>query len=264
MRTDFETLHVERIDEHVLLVMFDRPEVANARNTRMGLEQLELMRALYVDSEGFRCVVLTGRGDRAFSAGGDLKERDGMTQEDWRRQHAVFEQCVHAMRACPVPIIAAVNGAAFGGGCETALACDFIYASSSARFALTETTLGIMPGCMGTQNLPGAVGMRRAKEIILTGEPFTAEQALAWGLVNRLCAPERLLEETLATARRIAANAPLAIMRAKRAISVADQLDWYSGYQLELEAYNRLIGTEDRAEGVRAFNEGRKPEFKGR
>jgi enoyl-CoA hydratase/carnithine racemase len=168
------------------------------------------------------------------------------------------------MRACPVPVIAAVNGAAFGGGCETALACDFIYASSNARFALTETTLGIMPGCMGTQNLPGAVGMRRAKEIILTGEPFTAEQALAWGLVNRLCAPERLLEETLATARRIAANAPLAIMRAKRAISAADQLDWHTGYQLELEAYNRLVGTEDQAEGVRAFNEGRKPEFKGR
>ena len=264
MRTEFETLHVERIDDHILLVMFDRPEVANARNTRMGLEQLELMRALYVDIEGIRCVVLTGRGDKAFSAGGDLRERSGMTHEEWRRQHAVFEQCVHAMRACPVPIIAAVNGAAFGGGCETALACDFIYASTNARFALTETTLGIMPGCMGTQNLPGAVGMRRAKEIILTGEPFTAEQALAWGLVNRLCAPERLAEETLATARRIAANAPLSIVRAKRAISAADPLDWYTGYQFELEAYNRLIGTEDRDEGVRAFNEGRKPEFKGR
>lgn len=167
-------------------------------------------------------------------------------------------------QGCGNTVIAAVNGAAFGGGCETALACDFVYASTKARFALTETTLGIMPGCMGTQNLPGAVGMRRAKEIILTGEPFTAEQALAWGLVNRLCAPERLLEETLATARRIAANAPLAVMRAKRAVSAADQLDWYTGYQLELEAYNRLIGTEDRSEGVRAFNEGRRPEFKGR
>ena len=105
--------------------------------------------------------------------------------------------------------------------------------------------------------------MRRAKEIILTGEPFTAQQALEWGLVNKLCSPETLLEETLATARKIAANAPLAILRAKRAISAADQLDWYNGYQFELEAYNRLVGTEDRNEGVRAFNAGRKPEFKG-
>ena len=264
MRTDFETLHVERIDEHIVLIILDRPEVRNARNTLMGLEQLELMRALYVDSEGIRCVVLTGRGDKAFSAGGDLKERDGMTPDDWQRQHAIFEQCVHAMRACPVPLVAAVNGAAFGGGCETALSCDFIYASTNARFALTETTLGIMPGCMGTQNLPGAVGMRRAKEIILTGEPFTAHEALAWGLVNRLCAPETLLEETLATARKIAANAPLSIMRAKRAISAADQMDWYTGYQFELEAYSRLVGTEDRDEGVRAFNARRKPHFKGR
>ena len=161
------------------------------------------------------------------------------------------------------PLIAAVNGAAFGGGCETALSCDFIYASTNARFALTETTLGIMPGCMGTQNLPGAVGMRCAKEIILTGEPFTAHQAQEWGLVNKLCTPETLLEETLATARKIAANAPLAIMRAKRAVSAADQLDWYTGYQFELEAYNRLIATEDRKEGVQAFNARRKPEFKG-
>ncbi len=264
MRTDFETLHVERIDEHVLLVMFDRPEVRNARNTRMGLEQLELMQSLYVDAEGIRCIVLTGRGDKAFSAGGDLKEREGMCEDDWQRQHAVFEQCVVSTRACPVPIIAAVNGAAFGGGCETALNCDFIYAATNARFALTEVKLGIMPGTMGTQNLPGAVGTRRAKEIILTGEPFTAEQGLEWGLVNKLCAPESLLEESLATAQKIAANAPLSIKQAKRAISVADQVDWNSGYQFELEAYNRLIGTEDRTEGIRAFNEKRTPEFKGK
>ncbi len=264
MRTDFETLHVERIDEHILLVMFDRTHVRNARNTQMGLEQTEIMRALYVDPEGIRCVILTGRGDKAFSAGGDLKERNSMSEDDWQRQHAIFEQGVHAMRACPVPIIAAVNGVAYGGGCETALNCDFIYASTEARFALTETTLGIMPGGMGTQNLPNAVGERRAKEIILTGEAFTAEQALEWGLVNKLCPPDTLIDETLATARKIAANAPLSIMRAKRAVSAADQLDWYTGYQFELEAYNRLINTEDRTEGVRAFNEKRKPEFKGR
>ena len=131
-------------------------------------------------------------------------------------------------------------------------------------FALTEITLGVIPGTMGTQNLPHAVGERRAKEIIFTGRPFTAEEAFAWGLVNRLCEPQSLLDETLDTARRIAANAPLAVMRAKRAITIASQVDRATGYQFELEAYNRLVGTEDRREGVLAFNEKRKPEFKGR
>ena len=264
MRTDYETLHVERIDEHILLVMFDRPEVRNAKNTQMGLDQMDVLRSLYVDTDGIRCVVLTGRGDKAFSAGGDLKERKSMTEADWQRQHAIFEQGVQAMRACPVPIIGAINGAAFGGGCETALSCDFVYASRTARFALTEVTLGIMPGAMGTQNLPNAVGKRRAMEIVLTGDPFTAEEALEWGLVNKVCEPEALLDETLATARKIAGNAPLSTMRAKRAIAVADQVDWNTGYQFELEAYNRLVGTEDRTEGVLAFNEKRKPDFKGR
>ncbi len=264
MRMDYETLHVERIDEHVLLVMFDRPEVRNARNTQMGLDQMEVMRSLYVDTEGVRCVILTGRGDKAFSAGGDLKERKAMTETDWQRQHAIFEQGVMALRDCPVPVIAAVNGAAYAGGCETALNCDFIYASNTAKFALTEVTIGIMPGAMGTQHLPLAVGERRAKEIILTGEPFTARDAYEWGLVNKVCEPDDLMEETLKTARKIASNAPLSIMRAKRSISIANQVDRNTGYQFELEAYNRLVGTEDRTEGVLAFNEKRKPEFKGK
>ena len=263
MRTNFETLHVERVDEHVLLITFDRPEVRNARNTQMGLDQMEIMRSLYVDQKGIRCVVLTGRGDKAFSAGGDLKERKSMSDDDWQRQHAIFEQCTIALRECPVPVIAAVNGAAYAGGCETALNCDFVYASSTAMFALTEVTLGIIPGCMGTQNLPRAVGERRAKEIILTGTPFNAQQALEWGLVNKLCEPEELLDEALATAKKIASNAPLATMRAKRSIANAEQLDWHSGYQYELEAYNRLVGTKDRVEGVLAFNEKRRPNFKG-
>lgn len=264
MRTDYETLHVERIDEHVLVVMFDRPEVRNARNTQMALDQMEVMRSLYVDTEGVRCVILTARGDKAFSAGGDLKERRTMTEADWQRQHAIFEQNVMALRDCPVPVIAAVNGAAYGGGMETALNCDFIYAADHARFALTEVTLGIMPGCMGTQLLPLAVGERRAKEIILTGEPFTAQQAFEWGMVNKVVPHAELMDAALAAARRIAANAPLSIMRAKRAISIASQVDRASGYQFELEAYNRLIDTEDRQEGVRAFAEKRPPAFKGK
>ena len=264
MRLDYETLHVETIDDHILLVIYNRPEVRNAKNTQMGLDQRDLFESLYVDKEGHRVVILTGRGDKAFSAGGDLKERDGMTDTDWQRQHAIFEQSALALRACPIPIIGAINGAAFGGGCETALNLDFCYASTRAKFALTEITLGIIPGTMGTQNLPQAVGERRAKEIIFTGRPFSAQEAFEWGLVNKLCEPETLIEETLKTARQIAANAPLAVQRAKRSITVATQVDRATGYQFELEAYNRLVGTKDRMEGVRAFNEKRKPNFQGK
>jgi len=263
MRMDYETLHVERVDEHILIVMFDRPEVRNARNTQMALDQMEVMRSLYVDTEGVRVVILTARGDKAFSAGGDLKERKTMTEQDWQRQHAIFEQNVMALRDCPVPVIAAVNGVAYAGGLETALNCDFIYAAEHARFALTEVKLGIMPGCTGTQNLPRAVGERRAKEIILTGEPFSAQDALEWGLVNKVVPYDSLMDETLATARKIAANAPLSTLRAKRAISAAQNMDPHTGFQFELEAYNRLIGTKDRSEAVLAFNEKRKPDFKG-
>lgn len=264
MRMDYETYHLERIEDHILIVMMDRPEAANAKNTQMGLEYKEIFESLYTDTEGVRCVILTGRGDKAFCAGGDLKERKGMTDAQWRYQHAVFEQGVMALRNCPVPVIAAVNGAAYGGGCETALNADFAYASRTARFALTEVTLGIMPGTMGTQNLPHAVGERRAKEIILTGKPFSAEDAFQWGMVNKVCEPETLMEETLETARLIAQNAPQSIMRAKRSISVSTQVDRTTGYQFELEAYNRLVGTEDRHEGVLAFNEKRKPDFTGK
>ena len=125
MHTYYETLHVETIDEHVLLVMYDRPEVRNAKNTQMGIDQRDLFQSLYVELEGHRVVVLTGRGDKAFSAGGDLKERDGMSDADWQRQHAIFEQAALALRSCPIPVIGAINGAAFGGGCETALNVDF-------------------------------------------------------------------------------------------------------------------------------------------
>ena len=263
METSFETLSLSQPSEHVLLVHLDRPP-ANALNTQMGRDLLKLWMDLYVDPDAVRCVVLTGSGEKCFCAGGDLKERNGMTDAQWQQQHALFEQMISAMMNCPIPIIAAVNGAAFGGGTEIAAGADFVYAASSARFALTEVTLGIMPGCMGTQNLPRAVGVRRAKEIILTGLPFSAEEAAAWGLVNRVTAPEELLAESLATAERIASNAPIATRQAKKAITMAEQIDGHNGYLYEIEAYNRMVVTEDRLEGVAAFNEKRPPVFKGR
>jgi enoyl-CoA hydratase/carnithine racemase len=168
------------------------------------------------------------------------------------------------MMDCPVPIVAAVNGAAFAGGLELALASDFVYAAEHARFALTEVTLGIMPGAAGTQNLPRAVGVRRAKEIILSGTPFTAAEASAWGLVNKVVPGERLMEEARAVAARIAANAPVSVRQAKKALDKATELDRASGYAFEIEAYNRTVVTADRQEGITAFNEKRKPVYKGR
>ena len=257
----FETLAVEHAAPHVLLLRLNRPAASNALNTQMGRDLLAFFHAV---PEGTRAVVLTGTGERAFCAGGDLKERNGMTDAQWQAQHEVFERAYWALMDCPVPVIAAVNGAAFGGGCEMALACDFAYAAETARFALTEVTLGIMPGAGGTQNLPRAAGSRRAKEIIFTGLPFTAAEALEWGVVNRVLPAPELLPAALATATRIAANAPLAIRQAKTSIRFGAETDLHSALRLEVEAYNRLVGTEDRHEGVAAFNEKRAPRFQGR
>jgi enoyl-CoA hydratase/carnithine racemase len=265
MRTAFDTLAITRPAEHVLEVTMSRPEAMNAMSTQMMTDLRDCFAELYVETDAARCVILTGAGDKAFCAGADLKERNGMADAVWRRQHAIVEQAIRALMDCPVPVIAAVNGAAFAGGCELALSCDFIYAAAHARFAQTEVALGIIPGAMGTQNLPRAIGLRRAKEAILTATPFSAAEAGAWGLVNRLFPTVEALRAGAAeTASRIAANAPIAVRQAKAAISRSADLDRASGYAYEIEAYNRTIGTEDRVEGIRAFNEKRKPLFKGR
>jgi enoyl-CoA hydratase len=264
MRTDFETLVLSRPDDHILVVTLNRPDVANALNTRMGLDLVELFEALSLDLENLRAVIITGSGDKAFCAGGDLKERNGMSDESWQAQHVIFERMVRAIMGCPIPVLAAVNGAAYAGGCEIAAASDFIYAATGARFALTEVTLGIMPGSGGTQNLARAVGERRAKELILSGLPFTAEQAEAWGLVNRVVERAELLEATVAIASRIAGNGPIAVRQAKQAIHRGLQMSLWDGLAFEIEAYNRLVPTADRREGVAAFNERRKPVFSGR
>ncbi len=264
MQDSFETLELERVGQHVVIVRMNRPDAANAMNTQMGLELRDLYTSFYVDPGDTRCIVLTGAGDKAFCAGGDLKERNGMTDAQWQSQHALFEQMSMAMMDCPVPILAAVNGAAYGGGCEMVATADFAYVTKRARFALTEVTLGIMPGAMGTQNLPRAVGVRRAKEIILTGLPFSADEAFEWGLANKLCENDELMSAALATAERIASNAPIATRQAKKSITMAAQIDARNGYMFEIEAYNRMVPTEDRQEGVRAYNEKRKANFKGK
>ena len=260
----FETLRCAAPAPHVLQVTLQRPEVGNAINTQMGKDLLALWTALTDDPGPWRCVVLTGAGDKIFCAGGDLKERNGMTRAQWQHQHEIFERQSWAMVDMPLPIVAALNGHAYGGGLELALCCDFIYAAESARMALPEVGLGIMPGMGGTQNLPRAVGERRAREIILTGRPFDAAQALAWGLVNAVHPASELAAQALQTAERIAANAPLAVRQVKKSIRYGSQMELRTAYRFEVEAYNHLVDTEDRREGVAAFNEKRPPRFQGK
>jgi enoyl-CoA hydratase/carnithine racemase len=260
----YETLLLDEPAPHVLKITLNCPEVANAMSTQMGHEMLALFEAFSANPAAYRCIILTGAGERAFCAGADLKQRQGMTDDQWQAQHLVFERQVRAMLACPIPMIGAVNGAAYAGGCEMVLCCDFAYASTRARFALTEVTLGIMPGAGGTQNLPRALGARRAKEILLTGRPFDAQQAFEWGLINKLCEPDRLLPEVLETATRIAENAPLSTRQIKHSVNHGLQMDLASALMFEIEAYNRLVPTDDRREGIASFNEKRKPAFKGR
>ena len=257
-------LLVDTPEPGLAIVQFNRPEVHNALNTATCEDLRQVFGPLAFTPGDWRCVILTGAGDKAFSAGGDLKEREGMTDEAWRLQHAIIEESAYAILNSSVPVIAAVNGFAFGGGCELALCCDFIYAARTARFGLPEVTRGIMPGAGGTQNLPRAVGERRAKELIVTGRPFSADEAFAWGMVNEVCEPSELLPRVIEAARTICGNAPLAVRQAKKAIHQGLQTDLTSGLLIEIQAYERMIPSEDRREGVRAFNEKRRPDFKGR
>lgn len=264
MSQKYETLDLEKHAQHVAVITLRRPEVFNAMNTLMGQEGVNLFESLALEPQDLRCLVLTGAGDKAFCSGGDLKERKGMTNLAWTRQHVVFERFMRALLDCPIPLICAVNGVAYGGGCEIAGCCDFIYAASHARFALPEAKLGIMPGGGGTQTLSRAMGERRAKELLLTGRPFTAQQAMQWGLVNGVVEGPLLMQHSLETAAAIAANAPISTRQVKQSISRGLRMSLPDAMAFEIEAYNRLVPTQDRLEGVLAFNEKRAPAFKGR
>lgn len=260
----YETITLSNPRPHVLLITLNRPASGNAINTQMGHDLLDVWNRLTENGEDYRSAVLTGNGNKIFCAGGDLKERNGMTQEAWQRQHELFERMYWALIDMPLPIIAAVNGHAYAGGLELALSCDFIYADPDIRFALTEVTLGIMPGAGGTQNLPRAVGQRRAKEILLTGEPFRSQQGYDWGLVNKLCDDSSALDCALQTAELIAANAPLSVRQIKKSVRYGGEMELRTALRFEVEAYNHLVNTKDRIEGVLAFNEKRKPNFQGK
>jgi enoyl-CoA hydratase len=264
MSSSYKTINVSASpDGHVVTVELNRPEALNAMNTAMGEDLLRCFEAFQWDTTA-RCVVFTGAGAKAFCVGGDLKEREGMADERWRAQHAIFEAAAAKVLHCPVPVIAAVEGFAMGGGCELAVLSDFIVASETAVFAVPEVTRGIFPGIGGTQLLPRIIGAPLAKEMIFTGRRVPAAEAKAIGLVNHLVPAGQARARALEIAQVIADNGPIAVRQAKKAVSWGSETDLETGMALAIEAYNVTVTTDDRLEGVRAFNEKRKPRFQGK
>ncbi len=256
------TVLIERTGNLAQLIL-NRPEVLNAIDNVMGEELGAACDELAAD-ESVWAIILRGAGERAFCAGADLKARRDFSAEQWAAQRALFRGMFKKMRMVPQPMIAAVHGFALGGGTELAMLADFIVASDDATFGLTEVSLGIIPGGGGTQNLPRLIGRNRAKEMIFTARRITATEAKQFGLVNHVVAREQLLPTATLIAQDVLKNSPFAVRQAKRAIDCGVDLPLEDGLECEHEAYMRAIASEDRREGIAAFNEKRPPQFTGR
>jgi len=242
----------------------DREARANAlsRPTLLAFGKLAREAA---DNPSIRAIVVTGAGDKAFCGGADLKERQGMSENDVRVQVGLYRTELGPLDRSPKPVVAAINGAALGGGLELALCCDLRVAASHAQLGLPETSLGIIPGAGGTQRLPRIVGEARAKEMILLARRLTADEALAWGLVNRVTpAGKSVVEDAIEWIRPIAEGAPIAQGAALEAIDRSFDVTLELGLELERVSYDRTLVSEDRREALTAFAEKRKPRFQGR
>ena len=242
----------------------DRPERMNALSREVLFAFGRLAREAATNAS-IKAIVVTGAGDKAFCAGADLKERQGWSDDEVRRQVELYRTELGPLDRSPKPVIGALNGVAFGGGLELALVCDLRVAAPHAKLGLPETTLGIIPGAGGTQRLPRVVGEARAKEMILLGRPLTAQEELAWGLVNRV-APEgkALVDDVVEWIAPIANGAPIAQAAALEAIDRSYGVSMKVGLELEKVAYDKTLVSEDRREALKAFAEKRKPAFVGR
>lgn len=256
------TVLVER-EGHLAHLILNRPEVLNAIDNTLG-EQLGAACDALAADDSVWAVIFRGAGERAFCAGADLKARRDFTPNDWAMQRELFRGMFAKVRNLPQPMIAAVHGFALGGGTELAMLADFIVASDDAVFGLTEVSLGIIPGGGGTQNLPRVIGRNRAKELIFSARRVGADEALRLGLVNHVVPRNELLPKAVALADGILRNSPFAVRQAKWAIDRGVDLPFEEGIEREHQAYMRAIASEDRREGIAAFNERRPPQFSGR
>jgi enoyl-CoA hydratase/carnithine racemase len=247
----------------LLILTLNRPEVRNALNSKL-LQELELAIDEARLQKDLRVLLITGGGDKAFCAGADLKERLTMSETEVRSFLSAIRRLLIKIEELPLPVIAAINGFALGGGTELALACDLRVAVDDATLGLTETRFAIIPGAGGTQRLPRLIGIPLAKELIYTGRQLTAQEALAKGLVNRIAARDKLMEDCLKLAGEIAKAGPIAVAQAKFAINKGQDVELHTGLAIEASAYETCIPTEDRLEGLKAFKEKRQPVYKGR
>jgi enoyl-CoA hydratase len=251
------------LDDGVATVTVNRPDALNALDVEHAEALHERLAALAAD-ESARVVVLTGAGDRAFVAGADIKHMHGLGVLEARRWGELGQACAGLLETMPKPTIAAVNGFALGGGCELALGCDLRFASTRAKLGQPEVNLGIIPGWGGTQRLARVCGLGFAKELVLTGRTVDAEEAERRGLVNAVWEPDELLPRTLEVAREVAAKSPLTLAYAKEALNLAAAGDGRAHLETEERLFAMLFASEDQKEGMAAFTEKRRPDFRGR
>jgi len=251
-----------QVQEGIATITFNRPKALNALNQALLAELSGALDDIAGD-ESCRVLILTGAGEKSFVAGADITELATFSA----LQAKVFSRAGHAIIAklqeLPIPVMAAVNGFALGGGCEIALACDFIYAAENAKFGLPEITLGLIPGFGGTQRLPRLIGANMAKELIFTGKMISAGEAAQMGLVNKVVAGAALMEEVLKTARDIAAKGRVSLRAAKQAVNYGLNTDLATGCHIETDAFALVLASPDAKEGTTAFLEKRKAVFKG-
>lgn len=244
-------------DHGAHIATINRPEALNALNHKILTELLDF---LHVDAPrlGVKVLILRGAGEKSFIAGADIKEMSAMNHLQMLEFCTLGQRAADALSEAPFVTIAAVNGYALGGGLEMALACDYIYASRQAKLGLPEVTLGIIPGFGGTQRLSRAIGTRKAKEMIFTGTPISADRAFEIGLVNKVCEPEKLMEDTIASAKKILEHGSLAVLQAKRAINTGYPLGLKEALELERNMCAVCFSTEERIAGMDKFLTGRR------
>lgn len=250
-------------DEHIAVVSLNRPDRANALSREI-VEGLEQSFAAIEAEREIRVAVLAASGDKAFCAGADLRERASMSDDEVAEFVGRLRDLTVRIEQLRVPVIAAINGAALGGGLELTLACDLRFASVRAVLGLPEVRLAIIPGAGGTQRLPRIVGPTAARDLILTGRRIDAHEALTMGLINDVVEPDALMPRVMATAQQIAEAGPIAVEQAKRALRDGAGLPIAAALSVERAAYATVIPTDDRREALRAFAEKRSPRFEGR
>jgi enoyl-CoA hydratase len=244
----------------IAVITLNRPHADNAITTELAASLIEALETVAARVSA-RCVVIGGAGERAFSVGGDLRQRKSMTKEEWLRQRQVFDRMLYALRQLRRPVIAAVHGMAYGGGCEIAISCDFIIASDDAVFGQPEAMVGLSAGGGSPVLLPRVLPPGKAMQMLMTGDPITAQEAYRLGMVNELHPRAELMNAVLRIAERIASNSPTAVQAVKRAVLMGEGEPIEQAVAIMMEAHWRSVVHPDRVEGIRAFNEDREPTF---